>query len=184
VDNQEEANKVLSQAIGGTLYTIAKDVKLQLDFNPQLVDSYRLIGYENRLLRQQDFKNDAKDAGELGAGMSVTALYEVIPKRNAALKTWASVHLRYKKPDEEKSISFSQKIDNQPIMLEKTSIDFRFAAAVAGWGQLLRHSKFKGDFNFQQISELALGAIGNDPDGYRIAFVQLVQQCLKWSAKK
>ncbi len=205
IDNLKEANKIFSKEIGGTLYAIAKDVKLQLEFNPRLVDSFRLIGYENRVLNHEDFKDDTKDAGELGAGLSVTALYELIPKPNwnkmdapltdtlryQSMKTTAQsaaselafLQLRYKKPKEEVSILMNQTIDNQLVALEKTSDDFRFSAAVAAWGQILRESKFAGTMDFKQVRALAEGALGKDVEKYRADFLKLVSACEGLRAK-
>ncbi len=193
IDNIQEARKVFISEFGGTLFTIAKDVKLQLEFNPQLVKSYRLLGYENRLLNSEDFKDDKKDAGEMGAGQSVTALYEIIPvdsknetssvdplkyqnsvpssgKYNNELLT---IKLRYKDPKGNKSKLMEQPVKNR---LEKnTSDDFRFSAAVASFGMLLRNSEFKGNTNKESILSLAKGAKGTDDEGYRSEFIGLVK---------
>lgn len=193
IDNIQEARKVFISEFGGTLFTIAKDVKLQLEFNPQLVKSYRLLGYENRLLNSEDFKDDKKDAGEMGAGQSVTALYEIIPvdskngtssvdplkyqnsvpssgKYNNELLT---IKLRYKDPKGAKSKLMEQPVKNR---LEKnTSDDFRFSAAVASFGMLLRNSEFKGNTNKESILSLAKGAKGTDDEGYRSEFIGLVK---------
>lgn len=199
IDNFEEAKKVFGKEMGGTLYTIAKDVKLQLEFNPKYVESYRLIGYENRIMAAEDFNDDKKDAGELGSGHTVTALYEIIPKgvkkgdnemnsvdplRYQQTKTTSKssseefvfVKLRYKKPNSDNSILLDKTIDNQSLRLENTSNNFRFSAAVAAFGQLLRASKYQGDFNTKKIMALAEGSFNKDTEGYRAGFVKLVQK--------
>ena len=199
IDNFEEAKKVFGKEMGGTLYTIAKDVKLQLEFNPKYVESYRLIGYENRIMAAEDFNDDKKDAGELGSGHTVTALYEIIPKgvkkgdnemnsvdplRYQQTKTTSKssseefvfVKLRYKKPNSDNSILLDKTIDNQSLRLENTSNNFRFSAAVAALGQLLRASKYQGDFNTKKIMALAEGSFDRDTEGYRTGFVKLVQK--------
>lgn len=195
IDNINEARKVLVNEFGGTLFTVAKDVKLQIEFNPAKVQAYRLIGYENRLLKDEDFNNDLKDAGEMGSGHTVTALYEIIPvgvKSNFAglvddLKYQATpkfessyqgnemltIKLRYKQPDGNTSKSLQKVVmDN---LQTKTSDNFRFAAAVAEFGMLLRGSDFKQESNYNQVIELAKGALGEDKEGYRSEFLKLVK---------
>jgi Ca-activated chloride channel homolog len=207
IDNMDEAKKVFGKEMGGTLYTIAKDVKLQLEFNPSVVASYRLIGYENRLLNKEDFEDDTKDAGDIGAGHTVTALYEIIPKGvNSTANETPSVHdlryqqttvkgntkdmvfikLRYKKPDTDNSILMEQNVVNQSISGNKTSDNFKFSAAVAGFAQILRGSKFIGDFDFQKAKTLASSSLGGDTEGYRAAFVKLIDKAenLTTTAKK
>ncbi len=198
IDNILEAKKVLVNEFGGTLFTIAKDVKLQIEFNPAKVQSYRLIGYENRLLAAEDFNNDLKDAGELGAGHTVTALYEVIPtgvkstflpsvdplkyQENPTPKVTAketkeimTIKLRYKQPDGNKSQLIEKPIIDQQIALKKMSDNFRFSAAVAEFGLLLRASKFKNTASFAQTIQLAKGGKGIDDNGYRAEFIRLVE---------
>ncbi len=196
IDNLMEARKVLVTEIGGTLLTIAKDVKIQVEFNPTRVAAYRLIGYENRLLANEDFNDDTKDAGELGAGHSVTALYEVIPvgvdspveirgvdslRYQAPSETTATsdspelmfVKLRYKEPDGETS-----QLIQQPVldMSDQPSADLRFAAAVAGFGMILRESQYCGDdWTLADVLELARGSTGEDTEGYRAEFIRLVE---------
>jgi Ca-activated chloride channel family protein len=196
IDNLMEARKVLVTEMGGTLLTIAKDVKIQVEFNPTRVLAYRLIGYENRLLANEDFNDDTKDAGELGAGHSVTALYEVIPvgvdspseirgvdslRYQSPGTTTASsdspelmfVKLRYKEPDSELS-----RLIEQPVLdsLDQPSIDLRFTAAVAGFGMTLRDSPYCGpDWSLADVLELARGATGEDSQGYRAEFIRLVE---------
>jgi Ca-activated chloride channel family protein len=195
IDSALEAKKVLVSEMGGTLLTIAKDVKLQVEFNPTRVAAYRLIGYENRLLAAEDFADDTKDAGELGAGHSVTALYEVIPvgvdspvqvrgvdslryQTNTARSTRSDspellfVKLRYKEPDEDTS-----QLMDLPV-LDRTadpSEDFRFASAVAAWGMILRDSEHCTGFSLSEVAALASRSLGSDPDGYRAEFVNLVR---------
>ena len=196
IDNLQEANRVLVGEFGGTLHTVAKDVKLQVEFNPALVQTYRLIGYESRLLKDEDFNNDAKDAGDMGAGHTVTALYEVIPvgvkndyvgkvddlkyqkKEKTVVRPTGSnelltVKLRYKSPDKDKS----KKMD-LPFVDPKgnnVSSDFKFASAVAMFGQLLRNSDFKGDATYDKVIDLAKQGLDNDEKGYRREFVRLVE---------
>ena len=200
IDDIQEAEKVLVSEMGGTLFTIAKDVKLQIEFNPERVAAYRLIGYENRVLRDEDFNDDRKDAGELGAGHSVTALYEVVPVgadsdarvrgtdplryRRPSDAPVAStegngrelmfVKLRYKQPDQDESRLLSHAIE-APAGRVRTSDDFRFSAAVASFGMLLRGSEHKGRSSVDHVLSLARGARGDDADGYRGEFIRLVQ---------
>ncbi len=191
IDNALEAKKVLGSQLAGTLYTIAKDVKLQVEFNPAHVKSYRLIGYENRALNDSDFNNDKKDAGDLGAGQAVTALYEIIPvdagERGGDVDPLIyqrpeltnstdllQVKIRYKQPGEEASRFFSQRLDaGQGIGWPSENMNF--AAAVAEYGMLLRQSEFKGQSSYSQVLSLAQRALGNDPDGYRAEFIRLVR---------
>jgi Ca-activated chloride channel homolog len=196
IDNLLEARKVLVTEMGGTLLTVAKDVKLQLEFNPARVAAYRLIGYENRLLAAEDFADDTKDAGEMGAGHTVTALYELIPvgasdaasvrvpdslryqtttPRAAAATSGEllTVKLRYKTPDGSRSRLLERIV---PDYLGPASDDVRFAAAVAAWGMLLRDSEHRGTATFESVLALAEGAVGADPAGYRREFVDLVRK--------
>jgi Ca-activated chloride channel homolog len=198
IDSEHEAKKVFVSEFGGTLFTIAKDVKIQVEFNPSRVKSYRLIGYENRMLKKEDFNNDKKDAGEIGSGHSVTALYEIVPigantdeKSVDPLKYQAriespkaecydlfTVKFRYKKPDGEKSILLERIVRDEPVSLSKTSDNFRFAAAVAGYGMLLRDSEFKGSISYADVLEQATKARGDDHEGYRDGFVKLVRKTM------
>ena len=196
IDSELEAKKVLVAEMSGTLHTIAKDVKIQVEFNPAHVAEYRLIGYENRMLADEDFNDDKKDAGELGAGHTVTALYELIMADDDDLLRSAGVDalrfqqpgslteaadseelmyvkLRYKRPDGDVSRLVGQPLFDRRSE-EGASMDLRFAAAVAGWGMLLRNSEFSGDFTFGDVEELARGAVGADLGGYRAEFVDLV----------
>ncbi|MEP2771700.1 MAG: von Willebrand factor type A domain-containing protein [Fulvivirga sp.] len=198
IDNILEAKKVLVNEFGGTLFTIAKDVKIQVEFNPAKVNAYRLIGYENRLLKDEDFNNDKKDAGELGAGHTVTALYEIIPtgvESNFApidelkyqdskispeafkSKELMTVKLRYKAPQGDKSKLIVNGLEDLEVSLSKTSDNFRWSAAVAGFGMLLRESEFKGDLTYNDVIEMAQNSKGEDKEGYRIEFINLVKSC-------
>lgn len=195
IDNLLEAEKVFVKEFGGTLFTVAKDVKLQLEFNPKYVKAYRLIGYENRALANEDFKNDAKDAGEMGSGHTVTAIYEIIPAgvesaflpdklkyqqlTNTVVGTNSNevctVKIRYKQPDEDKSVQMETVVKDINNAIDKTSENFRFSVAVAEFGLLLRNSDFKGSANYEQIENLAKNAIGKDSEGYRAEFLRLVK---------
>ncbi|PYR20849.1 MAG: hypothetical protein DMF98_23020, partial [Acidobacteria bacterium] len=196
LDNLGEAQKVLVHELGGTLYTVAKDVKIQVEWNPARVRAYRLIGYENRLLRNEDFADDKKDAGEIGSGHSVTALYEVVPvgvntdvtirmpdslryqRRNVQPTSAAGpellfVKVRYKRPDGDES-----RLLSQPVLAEAgqtPSVDFQFQAAVAEFGLLLRNSDFRGKADLGHVIAAAREARGQDPDGYRAEFVKLAE---------
>jgi Ca-activated chloride channel homolog len=178
---------------GSTLVTLAQDVKLQLEFNPEKVGAYRLIGYENRRLATQDFNDDQKDAGELGAGHSVTALYELVPPGTSAgssvdaLRYQAPGHalaghtgelctikLRYKRPGSEQSQMFERPVTDAGVPLAQTSAAFRFSAAVATFGMTLRASPERGRSSYALARELARGALGQDPHGYQHEFIGLV----------
>ncbi|MGF7229742.1 YfbK domain-containing protein [Arachidicoccus sp.] len=196
IDNLQEARKVLLNEFGSTMFTIAKDVKLQIAFNPQLVKAYRLVGYENRLLKDEDFNNDVKDAGEMGSGHTVTAFYEIIPTgvRDTLLVSidptkyrkerinslyekneLLTIKLRYKTPQEHKSKLINEIVKNRVTLLENCSDNFRFAASVAAFGMLLKSSKYKQNANYADVIKLAESAKGKDQQGYRSAFVQLVK---------
>jgi Ca-activated chloride channel family protein len=200
LDSLDEARKVLVQQINGTLVTIAKDVKIQVEFNPARVASYRLIGYEKRLLRKEDFNNDKIDAGEIGAGHTVTALYEVVPagaEPNPAtsvppvdpLKYQAAtpdslgqtsspelmtVKLRYKKPDGDKSELLERAFTDAGVEFARAEPDLKFAAAVAEFGMILRDSAYKGDGTLGAVLEWAQEGKGTDANGYRAGFIDLV----------
>jgi len=172
LDSLKEAQKVFKNELTGTLVTIAKDVKVQLEFDPASVESYRQIGYENRALANKDFDDDTKDAGELGAGHSVTALYEITPK-SSAHGAIATVRLRYKAPKEDLSkLITASAADNGTSAYEATA-DMQFAAAVAELGMLLRNSPHKGTATFADVMQLARGAHGEDLDGLREEFLRL-----------
>ena len=198
IDNLQEANKVLVNEFGGTMYAVAKDVKLQVEFNPNFVNAYRLIGYESRLLNDEDFNDDTKDAGELGAGHTVTALYEIVTvgvnvpvgsvdklkyqqtKNDVSLPKFAdskellTVKLRYKEPDKD----VSRKLE-VPVLANRMNLnasqDFNFAMAAAMFGQLLRDSNFTGNAKYSDVINLARKGLGNDPNGYRHEFIRLVE---------
>ncbi|MFK7808250.1 MAG: von Willebrand factor type A domain-containing protein [Saprospiraceae bacterium] len=199
IDNIKEARKVLVTEMLSTLFAIAKDVKLQIEFNPMQVSSYRLIGYENRLLNNEDFNDDKKDAGEMGVGHNVTALYEIVPTRVASTKSGTvdklkyqeqkikdsaasdpdilTLKLRYKEPEGTQSKLFEVTARDQGSTLETSSEDFRFSAAVAEFGLLLRDSKYKGKSSFKNTADLARTSIGKDKEGYRNEFLTLVEVC-------
>ena len=199
IDRLSEARKLLVKEAGGTLVTIAKDVKIQIEFNPMYVQQYRLIGYENRILAAEDFNNDKKDAGEIGAGHSVTAIYELIPPGQAnsenkeavdplvyqterdktkasGTNELATLKLRYKKPHEDKSTLVKTVVSAQPLDHAKTSDNFRFSAAVAGFGLLLRKSEYKSDANYSMIQSLTEAALGQDPHNYRRELLKLMKK--------
>jgi Ca-activated chloride channel homolog len=173
LDSMKEAEKVFKKELTGTLVTIAKDVKVQLEFNPALVASYRQIGYENRALANEDFDDDTKDAGELGAGHSVTALYEIVPvspKSNGAI---ATLRLRYQAPHGSASRLITASAIDQGTSTYAASPDLQFAAAVAEVGMLLRDSPHKGASTFVDALKLARIARGSDLDGFRTEFIHL-----------
>jgi Ca-activated chloride channel family protein len=197
IDNILEAKKVFIHEFGGTLFTIAKDVKIQVEFNPAIVQSYRLIGYENRKLRDEDFNDDRKDAGELGSGHTVTALYEIIPvgvenkyqhsidplkyqeqkteNKGHFKDEMMTVKLRYKLPDEDQSMLTVAIIKDKPKEKDATSDDFRFSMAVAAYGMLLRDSEFRGSATYDQVLDWARNAKGKDAEGYRAEFIRMVE---------
>jgi Ca-activated chloride channel family protein len=197
IDSLKEAAKVLVEQMGGTLITIAKDVKIQVEFNPSKVASYRLIGYEDRLLKARDFNDDKKDAGEIGAGHTVTALYEIVPAGSeaaapgvdpleyqkpkapaaataAATTDLFTLKLRYKPPtgDESRLMKFAVEDGAD----ESPSDDFRFASSVAAFGMLLRDSPYKGEASWDTVLELAESGLGKDPSGYRHEFLELARR--------
>lgn len=205
IDNFYEAKKVLVQEMAGTLYTIAKDVKLQVEFNPAKVKSYRLIGYENRRLKNQDFNNDKKDAGELGAGHTVTAMYEIVPTSSAQSIKNASVDplkyqskslttsaqnsqelltlkLRYKEPDGEKSKLISVPFSGESKAVSKSSADMKFALGVAGFAHVLNGSKYQNDFGYKEIIALAK-SFEKDEEGYKVEFLSLVNKAKRLANK-
>ena len=195
IDTMQEAKRVLGTEFGGTLYTIAKDVKIQVEFNPKKVQAYRLIGYENRMLADEDFKDDKKDAGELGSNHSVTALYEIIPvgvkskylKNLDALKYTSTkdnnnfddelltVKFRYKKPTKKTSIEMVHVVKDTETEFDNASDDFKFATSVALFGMKLRNSKFARKMNYDAIAKIASQSKGNDKNGYRSEFIRLVE---------
>jgi len=196
IDTILEAQKVLVNEFGGTMFTIAKDVKLQIEFNPTKVQAYRLIGYENRMLKSEDFNNDKKDAGELGSGHTVTALYEIIPqgvesefyridelkyqtthvtKEANPSKELMTIKLRYKSPDSDVSKLIVHPLLDSNILLSRTSDDFRWSASVAAFGMLLRDSEFVKGFSYDNVLQLAQGSRGEDKNGYQSEFMNLVK---------
>lgn len=178
IDNRLEAEKVFVQELGGTLLTIASDVKIQMDFNPELVAEYRLVGYENRRLQDRDFHDDSKDAGELGAGHTVTALYEIKPAARRGIGAngqIATLRLRYKDPGAEASKLLATTIRDQGLSWYRASDDFKFAAAVAQFGMLLRDSEHRGTTDWSAALELAKVARGADRGGYRQELVAMVE---------
>ena len=195
IDSTMEAKKVLVTEMGGTLFTIAKDVKLQVEFNPAQVASYRLIGYENRALRAEDFNDDRKDAGEIGAGHSVTALYEIVPAGSDAkpavdplkyqMRTpsesseIATVKVRFKRPDGDVSRLSEYPVGREGRAFRLASNDLQFAAAVAELGLLLRASEHKGTASYEHVIETATRASGRDRGGYRGEFVRLAQRAAR-----
>jgi Ca-activated chloride channel family protein len=195
IDTQEEARKALGEQVAGTLYTIAKDVKIQVEFNPEKVAGYRLLGYENRVLANRDFDDDRKDAGEIGAGHTVTAIYEIVPagekvenegielkysrvqptdtRFNSELLT---VKLRYKEPKEEQSKLLTMGLMDNAQDIDSASENLKFAASVVEFGLLLRDSRYKGNANIGSVVNLANAARSNDLNGYRGEFIDLVGQ--------
>jgi Ca-activated chloride channel family protein len=198
IDTEEEARKILVKQLSGTLITIANDVKIQVEFNPATVGAYRLIGYENRILNDEDFNNDAVDAGDIGAGHTVTAFYELIPpgaeanalpKRDPlkygpppgmykpAYDELLTVKVRYKEPHDTKSEEIAFPVAAASVSpVGGESLDFRFAASVAGFGMLLRGSPYKGTAAYTGIISLAENALGTDQYSYRKNFAALVKK--------
>jgi Ca-activated chloride channel family protein len=200
IDSYAEAQKIFSKQTLGTLVTIAKDVKIQVDFNPAKVGAYRLVGYEKRLLNKEDFKDDKKDAGEIGSGHSVTALYEIAPpgaaignrvepsKYTKAVKAvkeifsgdadsneLGTVRIRYKQPQENESTQFNVAVSDRVLDYRKASVDFKFAAAVAAFGMTLKDSLDRGDADLSLALQLAKMGKGEDPDNYRAEFIRLIE---------
>ncbi|MCH2044951.1 MAG: von Willebrand factor type A domain-containing protein [Saprospiraceae bacterium] len=184
VNNQADANKVVAEELAGSLYTIAKDVKLQLEFDKEMVASYRLIGYVNRVLKKEDFDDDTKDAGELGLGHNVTALYELkFHKGVDQDKAIAQFNLRYKKPDADKSQLIEHKIYNQKEIptIQNASQNMQFASSVAAWAMLMMNSKYVDTklFDYKEMIKLAENAKGNDEKGYRTKCIELMKKSQK-----
>ena len=195
IDSIHEARKVLVQQAGSTLVTVAKDVKIQIEFNPRYVKEYRLIGYENRMLKARDFNDDKKDAGEMGAGHTVTAIYEIVPSgvksslsgsvdplkystKHTADNSSQEVltcKVRYKQPDGKTSKLLQYVLYPNQQELKDASVNMRFAASVAGFGMILRGSKYKGSVNYNMVWNLAKNSLGTDPNGYRAEFLRLVR---------
>lgn len=197
IDGIREAEKVFVREMRANMFTIAKDVKIQVEFNPAAVKGYRLVGYENRVMANEDFNDDLKDAGELGAGHTVTALYEIIPagssrevrgtdplKYQRAVPEVSSgndelltLKLRYKLPGEDTSRLISSSLKDERSGLASSSDNFRFSAAVAGFGMILRDSKHAGDLSLKNVITMARGAKGKDPQGDRAEFIRMVETC-------
>ncbi len=206
IDNENEAKKVLVTEFGGTLFNIAKDVKLQIEFNPAKVQAYRLVGYENRVLNNEDFNNDKKDAGDLGSGHTVTALYEIIPvgvkssfiknidtlkyqykntpRQTVQNQEIMTIKFRYKPNDSNKSKLIEHIVDDKYIQFGNTSANFRFASAVAEFGMLLTGSSFKQEANFANVKSIASAAIASDKEGYRKEFIELINIADRLYAKQ
>jgi Ca-activated chloride channel family protein len=208
IDNINEAKKVLVNEFGATLFTIAKDVKLQIEFNPSIVKGYRLIGYENRMLAKEDFNDDKKDAGELGSGHTVTALYEIIPvdvafeeldtikvdplkyqKVNNKIvfsnsNELMNIKFRYKKPNEETSQLMEEAVAYKPLKSIETNSNIQFAAAVAQFGLMLRNSKYKANSSYENILKLANNVLKEDNDEYKKEFINLVKKAKKLSSNQ
>ena len=199
IDTENEARKVLVEQMSGTLVTIAKDVKIQVEFNPAQVQAYRLIGYENRILAAEDFNDDKKDAGEIGAGHTVTALYEIVPTgveldvdvpKVDALKYQANpdnenaepseelltLKLRYKQPTEDTSTLMTFPLTDNGQRFGEASGDFKFASSVAAFGMILRGSQYKGEASYAAVLEIAGQAAEDDATGYRKEFLEMVKQ--------
>ena len=202
IDNILEAKKVFDYDLMGTLFTIAKDVKIQIEFNPFKVEEYRLIGYENRLLKKEDFADDKKDAGELGAGHTVTALYEIVPAKVRLISNeyedlkyqtskltneakdsdeLLTLKLRFKLPDKANSKLITSVVYNRIFSPDSLSENFNFSSAVAGFAMLLRDSKFKGQVDYKMIEELAENNLGDDKYGYRDEFISILKRAKKLS---
>jgi Ca-activated chloride channel homolog len=203
IDSLDEAKKLFVEQ-GGALVTVAKDVKLQVEFNPAKIAGYRLIGYENRILKNEDFRNDAKDAGDLGSGHTSTALYEIVPvgekvatteveplkyqtksELTEAAKTgeWLTVRMRYKHPETEKASEVSAVLGADGLAKD-ASADLRFASAVAAFGMILRDSEYRGDADYDKVTAWAKPFVGADPGGHRGEFVRLVERAKDVAAKK
>jgi Ca-activated chloride channel family protein len=201
IDTLNEARKVLVEEMSSTLVTVAKDVKIQVDFNPSKVEAYRLIGYENRALRPEDFNNDLKDAGEMGAGHTVTALFEIVPRggsvpgpsidpsvfqpapRAAPAPTSTSndllvLRVRYKQPDASESTRMDVPLPDRRRTFADASSDFRFAASVAAFGMILKNSQYRGDVTLPWVLDTATASRGQDRGGYRAEFISLVQRAM------
>lgn len=201
IDNEEEAQKTLVKEFGGTVFTVAKDVKAQIEFNPEYVQAYRLVGYENRLLNEEDFKDDKKDAGDMGSGHTVTIIYEIIPagtssklvrgttplkyqqKRNypSVLDQTnggelATIKFRYKQPNGNKSKEMTHIISDETTDLQYASEDSRLSTSVAMFGMLLKNSEYKGSSSYNKVLALAKNSMGHDKEGYRAEFIQLVKK--------
>jgi len=173
VDNAKQIQKVFVFE-KTKFYTVAKDCKIQISFNPEIVDSFRLIGYENRALEDEDFENDTTDAGEIGASQTITALYEMVLKNTNSIGQYAGFDFRYKMPGEQQSRLLNMSIQMDPAEIESASENMRFAASVAGFGLLMKESKYKGSLTKQMVLDLGTNAVTFDPNDYRDEFIELV----------
>lgn len=174
IDNAKQIQKVFVQE-KAKFYTVAKDSKIQITFNPQRVQSYRLIGYENRSLNEEDFEDDTKDAGEIGATQTISALYEVILKENSSNEKFAQFNFRYKKPNNSRSRLLTHNINSVPKNISQSSENMRFAAAVTGFGLLMKQSEYKGNVSKEMVLSLGQNAVSFDPNDYRKEFLDLVE---------
>lgn len=199
IDSEDEAEKTLVKEFGGTIFTLAKDVKAQIEFNPEFVKSYRLVGYENRILNAEDFKDDKKDAGDMGSGHSVTIIYEIVPagktsdiplkyQQNTSYPSvqsyynneeLATIKFRYKKPNGNHSKEIVKTISPNSITIQNASENARFSSAVAMFGMLLKNSPNKGNANYTIVLTLAKSSKGYDKEGYRTEFIELVNRVNK-----
>lgn len=206
IDNLSEARKTLIGEFGATLFTVAKDVKIQVEFNPEVVAEYRLVGYDNRLLDEEDFNDDKKDAGEMGAGHTVTAIYEIIPVGSSSGRSvdplryqtekeqsvsfvqrpdeTAWVKLRYKQPDENTSTRMEHIVSNEPQALENASERVHWSASIAAFGMKLRDSEYVQEMDYRSIIELAKSGLGADPNGYRSEAIQLMRNAQRLSSNR
>lgn len=202
IDNEREAKKVLGEQLSSTLSIVASDVKIQMEFNPKTVSEYRLIGYENRLLKKEDFNNDQVDAGEIGAGHTVTALYEIIPAGKQGWNTpsryqdnnidkskygneYAFLRIRYKPVGKQESVLLENPVvKTEGKSVQAASEDMRFALAVASYGQMLRNGQYTGTYTWADVLKLAKGSVGKDPYGLRNEFVELVETAQSLSSKQ
>lgn len=201
IDTQSEARKVMVEQLSGTLVTIAKDVKIQVEFNPRFVESYRLVGYENRMLKEEDFNNDKKDAGDIGAGHSVTALYEIVPvgygskapsvdalkyqkeKETTEFKSdskeWMTVKVRYKKPDGDVSSKVEYNLEGSENTFSQASESFQFASSVALFGMILKGSEYAAESTYKDVISTSKASKGTDKNGHRQEFIELVEKAQK-----
>ncbi len=176
IDNADELTKVFINE-KAKFYTVAKDSKIQITFNPDKVSSYRLIGYENRSLKTEDFENDSTDAGEIGSSQTITALYEVVLTDNLSAGKYAQFDFRYKKPNETDSRLLQHEINTTPVAITSSTENMRFAASITAFGLIMKKSEYKGSANKKMVLDLATGSTAFDPNGYRKSFIEIVK---KW----
>ena len=202
IDSIKEGKKVLSADLFGTIFAIAKDTKIQVEFNPTIVESYRLIGYEDRKMNNEDFKNDKKDAGDVGSGQQVTAYYEIVPKINASQPDTTIDPLKYQKnvptvgnENEIATFKMRYKIDGNEVANQLDKIisvgqpqintkDFNFGLAVAAFAQKLRNSEYSKDLTYEEILKLADENISDDKDGYKAEFIEMIKKVISLSTQK